>query len=88
MEDKLISLNDVLERISIIYREKRKMARDLENEYIEIAKRLRSEVNILKYVEFLELQRKCDFIQNEIETQNYIADGIELAREEIFKFMK
>lgn len=87
MEDKLVSLDEVLEKVSTIYREKRSLACELQTELFGISDRLKSESTTIKHIDYLNLNRKLDYLQKEIAIQNYIADGIELAREELFKFL-
>ena len=87
MKNKMVNLDEVLNQISVIYREKRNSVAKLEDEHLEITKRLRSETDIIKHIEYLNLKNRLDYIHQEIRIQSYIADGMELAREEVFKFL-
>ncbi|MGJ0846568.1 hypothetical protein ACR77J_07760 [Tissierella praeacuta] len=88
MENKLTNLNDIIEQISVIYRGRRNLACELQRELFEISDKLESEKNTIKHIEYLNLKSRLDYVQQEIRIQNYIADGIDLAREEVFKFCK
>ena len=77
---------EMIEKISKLYRENLKYTDDIRNEIIHVKEKIKDPT--LTHVEYVNLERRLKYLENNHSAQLNKIDGISLAREALLDFIK